>query len=425
MNAVRFPIACLLALWLTSAAAQPVALEPGFAVSLQVSGIRQPTQITFAPDGRLFVALREGTILAYPYDTDGISGPPTTVATQVGSLLLGIAFDASGELFASSNLGPANTGFLARLRDLDHDGVFETQQRFVTNLPNLGHHNDQLAIDGQLLYVGMGSRSDDGQTDNVSPIPAATILRVDLAAVDFNSTANLPQVYARGFRNPFGIAIDRLGRLWAADNGQDQPIAQETLHLVTPGGHHGVPPNLAPPDAIAPLAQLGLGTSADGLDLAGDVPTWGTEFADNLFVVRFDFELNDPAGVGMDVVRVQFANFAGPQRPTVTSTTVFARGFYHPLDAEFDPFGNLLVLEYGSYFGPADGAIHRIARGIAPCLGDINGDRAVTLADLAILLTNFGQLSGATLAQGDLDADGDVDLIDLATLLRRFGEQCD
>lgn len=424
MADVRSIAVCAAGLLSATAGASPIILESGFALRTQVSGIRHPTQIAFAPDGRLFVALQEGTILAYPYSADGISGPPMTVATQVGSLLLGIGFDLNGELYASSNLGPNDTGFLARLRDLDTDGVYESHEHFVTNLPNLGHHNDQLAIDGHVLFVGMGSRSDDGHQDDVEPIPAATILRLDLASVDFNSPTNLPEVYARGFRNPFGLALDRLGRLWAGDNGQDQPIAPERLHLVVPGGHHGFPPDLAPPDAVEALALLGLGTSADGLDLCGEAPAWGSEYADNLFIVRFDFELNDPAGVGADVVRVQFDDFASPQRPTVASTSIFAKGFVHPLDAEFDPFGNLIIMDYGAYSGPSSGAIFRIAPGDAPCIGDVDGDRAVTLSDLATLLTHFGQPSGATLADGDIDADGRVDLTDLATLLANFGTEC-
>ncbi|MFN0137221.1 MAG: right-handed parallel beta-helix repeat-containing protein [Phycisphaerae bacterium] len=59
-----------------------------------------------------------------------------------------------------------------------------------------------------------------------------------------------------------------------------------------------------------------------------------------------------------------------------------------------------------------------------PCPGDVNGDGAVNLSDLATLLANFGTASGATRAQGDLDNDGDVDLSDLASLLAQFGTVC-
>lgn len=59
-----------------------------------------------------------------------------------------------------------------------------------------------------------------------------------------------------------------------------------------------------------------------------------------------------------------------------------------------------------------------------PCPGDLNGDHAVDIGDLAILLANFGTQSGATLEDGDLDGDSDVDLSDLTALLSAFGNAC-
>lgn len=58
------------------------------------------------------------------------------------------------------------------------------------------------------------------------------------------------------------------------------------------------------------------------------------------------------------------------------------------------------------------------------CLGDLNGDDAVNLSDLAGLLSNYGMTSGATYYNGDLDGDGDVDLPDLAALLAVYGTAC-
>ncbi len=60
-----------------------------------------------------------------------------------------------------------------------------------------------------------------------------------------------------------------------------------------------------------------------------------------------------------------------------------------------------------------------------PCLGDLDGDDDVDLADLAQLLSNYGVTGGATYEDGDLDEDGDVDLADLATLLSVYGTVCE
>ena len=59
------------------------------------------------------------------------------------------------------------------------------------------------------------------------------------------------------------------------------------------------------------------------------------------------------------------------------------------------------------------------------CLGDLDGDNDIDLADLAQLLANYGTTSGATYEDGDLDGDGDVDLSDLAALLAVYGTACE
>jgi hypothetical protein len=60
----------------------------------------------------------------------------------------------------------------------------------------------------------------------------------------------------------------------------------------------------------------------------------------------------------------------------------------------------------------------------APCTGDLDGDQTIGLADLSLILSNFGIPSDATPEQGDLDGDGDVDLTDLSSMLALFGSSC-
>ena len=58
------------------------------------------------------------------------------------------------------------------------------------------------------------------------------------------------------------------------------------------------------------------------------------------------------------------------------------------------------------------------------CPGDLNGDGAVDLSDLAQLLAHYGTEVGAVYSDGDLDRDDDVDLSDLAALLSVYGTTC-
>ena len=58
------------------------------------------------------------------------------------------------------------------------------------------------------------------------------------------------------------------------------------------------------------------------------------------------------------------------------------------------------------------------------CLGDLDFDYDVDLADLQQLLANYGLTGGAVYEDGDLTGDGDVNLEDLQALLSYYGDTC-
>ena len=75
------------------------------------------------------------------------------------------------------------------------------------------------------------------------------------------------------------------------------------------------------------------------------------------------------------------------------------------------------IVDMGAYeFGGSD---------LPPCRGDLDGDRDVDVADLAVLLGHYGMTSGANGADGDMDCDGDIELSDLADFLGTYGDVCE
>ncbi|RMF75632.1 MAG: hypothetical protein D6744_13210, partial [Planctomycetota bacterium] len=76
----------------------------------------------------------------------------------------------------------------------------------------------------------------------------------------------------------------------------------------------------------------------------------------------------------------------------------------------------------GAIFHRDPTALRIFGNVVAGC-ADFDGSGAVDLADLAVLLSNFG-MTGATFSDGDIDGDGGVSLADLALILNMFDASC-
>ena len=92
-------------------------------------------------------------------------------------------------------------------------------------------------------------------------------------------------------------------------------------------------------------------------------------------------------------------------------------------DVAVDPTNDTTFWVIGEYQDSSGWSTWITSFSVTTCPGDLNADGTIDLADLSILLANYGQ-SGRFYDDGDFDGDGVVDLSDLSELLAVYGTNC-
>jgi uncharacterized repeat protein (TIGR03806 family) len=130
------------------------------------------------------------------------------------------------------------------------------------NFGSIGNGQNLRTLLGKMLRIDVSSSS----TATPYTIPASNPFASNPPCTGGTGTADCPEIFAYGFRNPWRWSFDRVsGELWLNDVGQG---ALEEVDLVTRGGNYGwrcfegtnsfnsnCGPNAA--SAIAPVAQYG------------------------------------------------------------------------------------------------------------------------------------------------------------------------
>lgn len=164
----------------------------------------------------------------------------------------------NGELFVSrtgvcsqathGKVSYATAGAVTQLRDVDRDGYFEFAHDIVTGLPGARgpdtmqqNNGISFAADGS-LFVTTSTAANRVLDDHPW---AGAVLRV---SPDFTQT----EIFAKGFRNPFGIVIGPDDELFVTDNDIDENPGDELNHVVH-GGHYGHP-YVVPNEALVEAA---------------------------------------------------------------------------------------------------------------------------------------------------------------------------
>lgn len=324
------------ALWATAAASTPerererdaarrvITVPPGFTIDVYADAASvpagagafdNPTVLTFADDGALFIGDIEGNLWR-GVDADGNGRVDALRKYADGfSLLVGLAW-RSGELYVSS------AGKVEALRDADGDGRADERRTLVDGLPSMvlaPHSNNSLTFgpDGR-LYFGVGSTVAAGPEPN----PRAG------AILSANPDGGDVRVEARGFGNPFEVAFDRSGALFAVDS-QAGEMSDEFNH-VQAGGDYG------PGGDRAPIVEFGTHATPTGLAHYDGV-SFPSAYRGTMFAALW----TRGEVVNLELVRGAAGDYAARVHP-------FASGLLYPIDAVVGPDDALYVADFGT-----------------------------------------------------------------------------
>ncbi len=307
---------------------------PGISVDFYAE-VSLPTSLAFGPDGRLYVASLSGEISALTDDDgDGLVDEISHFAERLRVPL--------GLLWVDETLFISIQGYVVTAEDSDGDGAADSFSAVIADLPASGaHQNDGMAFgpDGY-IYLGMGS------TCNVcveADPRSATILRFLPDGSDLS-------IVATGLRNPYDVAFNLAGDLFATDNGRDDLGATEPpeeLNHIQSSNDYGWPDcweGIADPACdtrTGAVAEFDAHASANGLTFySGDV--FPAEFRDNAFVAIFgSYEFPD---VTRGVQRVSLEQADESYIATEVDWLFKSNG--RPLDLTVGPDGALYMADF-------------------------------------------------------------------------------
>lgn len=253
-------------------------LPPGFSLTVYAN-VPAPTRLAFGPDGKLYVASDREVDVFWDPDGDRRASLRSVFAEGLPGAALGLLW-VGKRLYISYNHN------VVAMQDTDGNFVQDESSIVLENLPTGLHQNDGLAIgaDGY-IYMGLGSTCDACQDG--SPL-SASVLRFKPDGSDLS-------VFASGLRNPYGIAFNAAGDLFATDNGRDllgNDLPPEELNHVRAGLDYGWPDcwegntGLECAGKTGAVAGFTAHSSVDGLVFynAGNFPP---EYRDNAFAAVF------------------------------------------------------------------------------------------------------------------------------------------
>jgi len=270
-----------------------------------------PIAVVIPPDGseREFLVLQRGQILILPKDpasaetktfldlsTHSMEAANGKFEEGINGLAFHPKFKENGLFYVCYTQQKPKRLIITEMK-ADGDHADKKSERVLLEIPliNWNHHGGNIVFgpDG-FLYIGVGDtskRNDEKRMSQLTAVMVGKVLRIDVNSREFHGAYGipadnpfadgvdaLPQIYALGIRNPWGMSFDEKGRLWLADVGQD---LWEEINWITAGGNYGwsyregsrpFPLRLDPPapeaKLIDPIFEYNHG---EGLSITGGV----------------------------------------------------------------------------------------------------------------------------------------------------------
>jgi glucose/arabinose dehydrogenase len=342
------------------ATSNTVTVGGSFSAVSVASPISNPTAMTFAPDGRLFVCQQTGELRVI--DGGVLQSTPFTTLTVNSSGergLLGVAFDPN---FATNQFvyvyytatTPAIHNRVSRFTANGNVAVVGSEVPILdlNNLSGATNHNGgaiHFGPDG-LLYIAVGENANSANSQSIGNL-LGKILRINsngtipsdnpttFPGIAGSPSGNNRAIWSVGLRNPFTFDFQAgTGRMFINDVGQ---TTWEEINDGIAGSNYGwaicegacSPPNANYRD---PLFQYGHGIgSSTGCAITGgafynpSVVTYPSEYLGKYFYAEF------------------CSGWIRRFDPATSTSQAFATGLSSPVDLKVGPDGNLYYLVRG------------------------------------------------------------------------------
>ncbi|HYI11478.1 MAG TPA: PQQ-dependent sugar dehydrogenase [Thermoanaerobaculia bacterium] len=388
-------------------------LPAGFSETPVATGLSEPTAMSMAPDGRIFVCeqdgalrvIKDGELLATPFVN-------ITVNSTGERGLLGVAFDPDfltnrWVYVYYTSPTPAIHNRISRFTAAG-DVAAAGSELVLLDLNNLSatNHNGgaiHFGRDGK-LYAAVGENAVTSNAQTLNNL-LGKMLRINRDGTipgdnPFYNTAGGANraIWALGLRNPFTFGVHpNSGRIFINDVGGTQ---WEEINDGIAGANYGWPnsegPN-TPEPYVAPIHSYPNANSvecaiAGGTFYAPEVRQFPASFADTYFF--------------SDLCGGWIRNLDGANQ-----SAGFATGLSNPVDQFAGHDGSLYYLMRGG------GAAVMRVQWDQHLEGDVNGDGATTGADAFYLIRHLHAGGPTPVAGGDVNNDGQVNEADLDYLV--------